>query len=100
MSDLGVEEIVKHIQSKYDGILGILIVRNDGIPIRSTLPESLVVMYSALLTGAHALRPCVRTPGGGAPATPRIPATLRIPASLGCWAANRPRVSVARGWLA
>ncbi|KAG4084582.1 roadblock-type dynein light chain [Neocallimastix lanati (nom. inval.)] len=44
-----VEETIKRLQS-HKGVEGIVIVNNDGIPIRSTLDNNLTVQYSALIT--------------------------------------------------
>ncbi|BHF82437.1 hypothetical protein AAHC03_022984 [Spirometra sp. Aus1] len=42
-----VEETLKRIQS-HKGVQGVIIVNNDGIPIRSTLPNDITVHYCAL----------------------------------------------------
>ena len=44
-----VEETVKRIMS-HKGILGVVIVNNDGIPIRSTLDNIVSVQYAGLVT--------------------------------------------------
>ena len=44
-----VEEAVKRINS-HKGVLGILIVNNDGIPIKTTLSPTETVQHAALVT--------------------------------------------------
>ncbi|KAI9184051.1 Dynein light chain roadblock-type 2 [Blastocladiella emersonii ATCC 22665] len=44
-----VEETLKRL-SAHKGVQGIVIVNSEGIPIRSTLDNSLTVQYSALIT--------------------------------------------------
>jgi dynein light chain roadblock-type len=44
-----VDETVKRIMS-HKGILGVVIVNNDGIPIRSTLDNVVSVQYAGLVT--------------------------------------------------
>ncbi|KAJ3367006.1 dynein light chain roadblock-type 2 [Allomyces macrogynus ATCC 38327] len=44
-----VEETIKRL-SAHKGVQGIVIVNSEGIPIRSTLDNSLTVQYSALIT--------------------------------------------------
>ena len=52
MADVSiVEETIKRISS-HKGIVGVLIVNGDGIPIRSTLENSLSVQYAGLVN-AH-----------------------------------------------
>ncbi|XP_074646863.1 dynein light chain roadblock-type 2-like isoform X2 [Tubulanus polymorphus] len=46
-----VEETLKRIQS-HKGVIGIIVVNNEGIPIRSTLDNATTVQYAGLL---HAL---------------------------------------------
>jgi dynein light chain roadblock-type len=57
-----VEETMKRINS-HKGVLGIIIVNNDGIPIRTTFPDPAVtVQYAALVTHmASKARTVVRT---------------------------------------
>ena len=43
------EETLKRLSS-HKGVQGIVIVNNEGIPIRTTLDNSLTVQYSALIT--------------------------------------------------
>mmetsp|Transcript_21961 Transcript_21961/g.30514 ORF Transcript_21961/g.30514 Transcript_21961/m.30514 type:complete len:98 (+) Transcript_21961:176-469(+) len=59
MSD--VEETMKRINS-HKGVQGIIIVNNDGIPIRTTLDSAITVQYAALVTHmASKARSVVRT---------------------------------------
>eukprot|EP01137_Pigoraptor_chileana_P003272 Opistho-2@43215 len=44
-----VEETLKRIQN-HKGVIGIVIINNDGIPIRTTLDNSQTVQYAALIT--------------------------------------------------
>jgi dynein light chain roadblock-type len=44
-----VEETLKRLSS-HKGVQGIVILNSEGIPIRSTLDNSLTVQYSALIT--------------------------------------------------
>lgn len=44
-----VEETLKRINS-HKGVLGVVIVNNDGIPIRTTLDNGTAVQYAALHT--------------------------------------------------
>eukprot|EP00884_Botryococcus_braunii_P012522 jgi/Botrbrau1/21270/Bobra.39_2s0060.1 len=44
-----VEEALKRINS-HKGILGIIIINGDGVPIRSTLENALTVQYAALVS--------------------------------------------------
>ena len=46
---MDVEETMKRINS-HKGVLGIIIVNNDGIPIRTTLDAQVTVQYAALVT--------------------------------------------------
>jgi dynein light chain roadblock-type len=59
---MDVEETMKRINS-HKGVLGIIIVNNDGIPIRTTFPDPAVtVQYAALVTHmASKARTVVRT---------------------------------------
>jgi len=55
-----VEERLKRIQA-HKGVIGVIVVNNEGIPIRTTLDNSTTVQYSGLLhhLGMKA-RSCVR----------------------------------------
>ncbi|XP_037085240.1 dynein light chain roadblock-type 2-like [Pollicipes pollicipes] len=44
-----VEETLKRIQS-HKGVIGTIIVNSEGIPIRSTMENSLTVQYSGLIS--------------------------------------------------
>ncbi|KAI9136612.1 hypothetical protein BKA69DRAFT_1033436, partial [Paraphysoderma sedebokerense] len=44
-----VEETLKRLSS-HKGVQGIVVVNSEGIPIRTTLDNSLTVQYSALIT--------------------------------------------------
>eukprot|EP00761_Pharyngomonas_kirbyi_P013607 gb/GECH01013636.1/.p1 GENE.gb/GECH01013636.1/~~gb/GECH01013636.1/.p1 ORF type:complete len:102 (+),score=14.38 gb/GECH01013636.1/:1-306(+) len=44
-----VDETIKRISSE-KGVIGVVVVNSEGIPIRSTLENSLSVQYSALIT--------------------------------------------------
>ncbi|XP_037085782.1 dynein light chain roadblock-type 2 [Pollicipes pollicipes] len=44
-----VEETLKRIQS-HKGVIGTIIVNSEGIPIRTTLENSLTVQYSGLIS--------------------------------------------------
>jgi len=44
-----IEETLKRIQS-HKGVIGIIIVNNEGIPIRSTLDNNETAQYAALIT--------------------------------------------------
>jgi len=44
-----IEETLKRIQS-HKGVIGIIIVNSEGIPIRSTLDNNETAQYSALIT--------------------------------------------------
>jgi len=44
-----IEETLKRIQS-HKGVIGVVIVNNEGIPIRSTLDNSETAQYAALIT--------------------------------------------------
>ena len=44
-----VEETIKRIQS-HKGVQGIVVVNNDGIPIRSTLENAVTVQYAGLVS--------------------------------------------------
>eukprot|EP01086_Lenisia_limosa_P014464 TRINITY_DN4505_c0_g1_i1.p1 TRINITY_DN4505_c0_g1~~TRINITY_DN4505_c0_g1_i1.p1 ORF type:complete len:114 (-),score=15.87 TRINITY_DN4505_c0_g1_i1:47-340(-) len=44
-----VEDTLKRIQS-HKGVIGLIIVNNEGIPIRSTLDQAVTVQHAALLT--------------------------------------------------
>ena len=55
MADVSiVEETIKRISS-HKGIVGVLIVNGDGIPIRSTLENSLSVQYAGLVSAHQGL---------------------------------------------
>ncbi|RDD43081.1 Dynein light chain roadblock-type 2 [Trichoplax sp. H2] len=43
-----VEETLKRIQS-HKGVIGIIVVNNEGIPIRTTMDNSTTTQYSSLL---------------------------------------------------
>mmetsp|Transcript_25879 Transcript_25879/g.31397 ORF Transcript_25879/g.31397 Transcript_25879/m.31397 type:complete len:100 (+) Transcript_25879:189-488(+) len=61
MADAAVEETMKRINS-HKGVIGIIIVNNDGIPIRTTLSSGVTVQYAALVTHmASKARSVVRT---------------------------------------
>lgn len=45
---LGAEELLKRIQG-HKGVMGIIIVNNEGIPIRTTLDNSTTVQYAGLI---------------------------------------------------
>ncbi|KAK3239791.1 Dynein light chain roadblock-type 2 [Cymbomonas tetramitiformis] len=61
MADAAVEETMKRINS-HKGVTGIIIVNNDGIPIRTTLDSNITVQYAALVTHmASKARSVVRT---------------------------------------
>ena len=50
MSDVAaVEETVKRLSS-HKGVVGIVIVNGDGVPIRTTLDQELAVQYAALVS--------------------------------------------------
>jgi len=44
-----VEETLKRISS-HTGVLGTIVITNDGIPIRSTMDSVVTVQYAALIT--------------------------------------------------
>ncbi|KAI0218962.1 Dynein light chain roadblock-type 2 [Lamellibrachia satsuma] len=44
-----VEETIKRIQA-HKGVIGVIVINADGIPIRSTLDNSTTVQYSGLIT--------------------------------------------------
>jgi dynein light chain roadblock-type len=55
-----VEETLKRIQA-HKGVVGVIVVNNEGIPIRTTLDNSTTVQYSGLLHQLAAkARSCVR----------------------------------------
>ncbi|RDD43084.1 Dynein light chain roadblock-type 2 [Trichoplax sp. H2] len=43
-----IEETIKRIQS-HKGVVGIVIINHDGIPIRTTLDNALTVQYAGLI---------------------------------------------------
>uniref|UniRef100_A0A383WKE9 Dynein light chain roadblock n=1 Tax=Tetradesmus obliquus TaxID=3088 RepID=A0A383WKE9_TETOB len=50
MADLAaVEETFKRIQS-HKGVIGVVIINSDGIPIRTTFDNDLTVQYAALVS--------------------------------------------------
>ncbi len=49
MAQSEVEETLKRLQS-HPGVKGVVIVNNDGIPIRTTLEQALTVQYAGLIT--------------------------------------------------
>merc|ERR1711970_1411641 len=55
-----VEETLKRIQA-HKGVVGVIVVNNEGIPIRTTLDNSTTVQYSGLIHQLAAKsRSCVR----------------------------------------
>mmetsp|Transcript_21896 Transcript_21896/g.34316 ORF Transcript_21896/g.34316 Transcript_21896/m.34316 type:complete len:103 (+) Transcript_21896:71-379(+) len=44
-----VEETLKRLQS-HKGVIGVVIVNQDGIPIRSTFDQAVTVQYAGLIT--------------------------------------------------
>ncbi|XP_072013041.1 dynein light chain roadblock-type 2-like [Amphiura filiformis] len=55
-----VEETLKRIQS-HKGVLGIIVVNQEGIPIRTTLDNSTTVQYAGLIHSVtQKARSCVR----------------------------------------
>jgi dynein light chain roadblock-type len=49
MAQNEVEETLKRLQN-HPGVKGVLIVNNDGIPIRTTLEQATTVQYAGLIT--------------------------------------------------
>eukprot|EP00126_Sphaerothecum_destruens_P006946 Sdes_comp19603_c0_seq2m11338 len=55
-----IEETLKRIQT-HKGVVGIVILNAEGIPIRTTVDNAQTVQYAALITQLHAkARSCVR----------------------------------------
>ncbi|XP_021954922.1 dynein light chain roadblock-type 2 [Folsomia candida] len=49
MSNNEVEEAIKRIMA-YKGVVGLIVINNEGIPIKSTLENSLSIQYAAHVT--------------------------------------------------
>ena len=49
MSTTEIDDTIKRLSS-HKGVVGVLVISNEGIPIRSTLDNALAVQYAALIT--------------------------------------------------